>query len=77
MPMPVVRVVLGKEFFQMFRWFNASGYQADVEGLRTTYPELELRTLESWLREEGWENKRTITLERDKIGRPLPAAGTQ
>jgi uncharacterized protein YbjT (DUF2867 family) len=73
LPMPVVRVVLGNEFFQMFRWFNAGGYQADVEGLRRQYPELALRTLEDWLREEGWENKRTITIKRDKIGRPAQA----
>jgi uncharacterized protein YbjT (DUF2867 family) len=71
LPMPVVRLGLGKEFFQMFRWFNESGYQADVEGLRTRYPELGLQTLEDWLREEGWENRRTITVKRDKIGRPL------
>jgi hypothetical protein len=55
----------------MFRWFNQGGYQADVTGLRQSYPELQLRTLEDWLREEGWEGKRTITVKRDKIGRPL------
>jgi uncharacterized protein YbjT (DUF2867 family) len=71
LPMPIVRLALGKEFFQMFRWFNDSGYQADVEGLRTRHPELGLRTLEDWLREEGWENRRTFTVKRDKIGRPL------
>jgi uncharacterized protein YbjT (DUF2867 family) len=71
LPMPVVRIALGKEFYQMFRWFNDSGYQADVDGLRTRYPELHLRTLEDWLGEEGWENRRTITVNRDKIGRPL------
>jgi uncharacterized protein YbjT (DUF2867 family) len=71
LPMPVVRVALGKEFFQMFRWFNDSGYRADVDGLRSRYPELALWTLKDWLRDEGWENKRTITVERDKLGRPL------
>lgn len=72
LPMPVVRVALGKEFYQMFRWFNTAGYQADIQGLRTRYPELELRTLEEWLREQGWENKRSITTRRDKLGRPIP-----
>jgi uncharacterized protein YbjT (DUF2867 family) len=71
LPMPIVRITLGKEFFQMFRWFNDSGYQADVEGLRTRYPELGLLTLKDWLREAGWENPRTIIIKRDKIGRPL------
>jgi hypothetical protein len=55
----------------MFRWFNQGGYQADVTGVRQRYPELQLRTLEDWLREEGWGGKRTITVKRDKIGRPL------
>jgi hypothetical protein len=44
---------------------------ADVAGLRASYPERRLRTVEDWLREKGWENKRTITVKRDKIGRPL------
>jgi uncharacterized protein YbjT (DUF2867 family) len=74
LPMPVARVALGKELFQMFRWFNDSGYQADVAGLRSRYPELGLRTLEDWLREEGWENKRAITAKRDKLGRLLTQA---
>ena len=69
--MAIVRVALGTEFFQMFHWFNDSGYQADVNGLRARYPELQLRTLEDWLREEGWQGKRQITVGRDKLGRPL------
>jgi hypothetical protein len=71
LPMPIVRVPLGKEFIQMFHWFNDSGYQADVKGRRARYPELHLRTLEDWLREEGWEGKRQITVRCDKLGRPL------
>ena len=46
LPMPIVGVALGKEFFQVFHWFNDTGYQADVKGLRARYPELQLRTLE-------------------------------
>ena len=71
LPMPIVRVALGKEFFQMFHWFNDSGYQADVKGLRARYAELQLRTLEDRLRKEGWEGKRERTLRRDKLSRPL------
>jgi uncharacterized protein YbjT (DUF2867 family) len=54
LPMPLVRIVLGKEFYQMFRWFNAEGFKADIEGLRRRYPEVRLQTLEQWLRNEGW-----------------------
>ena len=71
LPMRIVRVALGKEFFQVFHWFNDSGYPADVKGLRARYAELQLRTLEDWLRKEGWEGKRERTVRRDKLGRPL------
>jgi uncharacterized protein YbjT (DUF2867 family) len=54
LPLPLVRVALGKEFYQMFRWFNAEGFKADIEGLRRRYPEVRLQTLEQWLRNEGW-----------------------
>src|SRR6266849_8662020 len=29
LPMPLVRVALGKEFYQMFRWFNNAGFKAN------------------------------------------------
>lgn len=57
LPMPMVRVVLGKEFYQMFRWFNESGFKADIDGLRHRYPEVRLQTLEEWLRNEGWHKR--------------------
>src|SRR5215472_11347079 len=57
LPMPMVRLFLGKEFYQMFRWFNASGFKADIEGLRRRYPEVRLQTLEDWLRNEGWHKR--------------------
>jgi hypothetical protein len=56
-PLPLVRLILGKEFYAMFRWFNEQGYKADVEGLRRRYPEVHLHTLEEWLREEGWHKR--------------------
>ena len=57
LPLPLVRVVLGKEFYQMFRWFNESGYKADIPGLRRKYPEVPLQSLEEWLRNEGWHKR--------------------
>ena len=57
LPLPIVRLALGKEFYQMFRWFNHSGFQADIEGLRRSYPEVHLRSLEQWLRDEGWHKR--------------------
>jgi uncharacterized protein YbjT (DUF2867 family) len=73
LPMPMVRVVLGREYYEMFRWFNSGGFKADIEALRRDYPEIHLRTLEEWLREEGWEGRRGVAIPRDKMGRPLAA----
>jgi uncharacterized protein YbjT (DUF2867 family) len=71
LPMPVVKMAMGHEFHQMFTWFNDSGFQADIPALRRDYPEVHLTSLEEWLRQEGWEAKRTITVKRDRIGRPI------
>src|SRR5262245_885588 len=57
LPMPVVRLALGKEFYQMFRWFNESGFKADIAFLRRRYPEVRPQTLEEWLRNEGWHKR--------------------
>src|SRR5690349_679073 len=57
LPMPMVRLFLGKEFYQMFRWFNEAGFRADIPGLRREFPEVRLLTLEEWLRSEGWHKR--------------------
>ncbi len=63
--MPIVRLFLGKEFYQMFRWFNDAGYQANIAELRRRYPEVRLHTLEEWLLEEGW-HKRALRFRAPK-----------
>ena len=65
---------MGKEWYQMFAWLNKSGFQADIPALRRDYPDVSLTSLEEWLRREGWEEKREITVKRDSMGRPIPAA---
>ncbi|HKW62141.1 MAG TPA: NmrA/HSCARG family protein [Candidatus Acidoferrum sp.] len=57
LPLPLVRLILGKEFYSMFRWFNESGFQADIPTLRKRYPEVHLYSLEEWLRAEGWQKR--------------------
>jgi hypothetical protein len=74
LPMPVVRLSMGKEWYQMFTWLNKSGFQADIPALRRDYPEVPLTSLEEWLRREGWQGKREITVKRDSMGRPIAAA---
>ena len=65
LPLPVVRLVLGREFYVMFSWFNEEGYKADIADLRRRYPEVHLHTLEEWLREEGW-HKRALRFRAPK-----------
>jgi len=55
LPMPVVQSVLGDEYYQMYRWFNEVGFKANIAELRRRYPEVQLQTLEEWLRREGWQ----------------------
>jgi uncharacterized protein YbjT (DUF2867 family) len=57
LPLLLVRLILGKEFYVMFRWFNEAGFKADISGLRRAYPEIRLQTLEEWLRSEGWHKR--------------------
>jgi hypothetical protein len=57
LPLPMVRLVLGKEFYRMFRWFNTEGFKADIPELRRRYPEVHLRSLEEWLRAEQWHKR--------------------
>src|SRR5215813_2234562 len=42
LPMPLVRLALGREFYQMFRWFNDHGFEANIKELRVQYPEVHL-----------------------------------
>src|SRR5215471_11715203 len=60
LPMPMVRLVLGKEFYQMFHWFNREGFRADIADLRRRYPEVHFQTLEEWLISEGWHKRARI-----------------
>jgi len=57
LPLPIVRLALGKEFYEMFHWFNSKGYQANIPELRRRYPEVRLHSLEDWLREDGWDKR--------------------
>jgi len=56
-PMPMVRLLLGKEFYQMFRWFNTEGFKANISELRLRYPQVHLHSLEEWLIAEGWPKR--------------------
>jgi uncharacterized protein YbjT (DUF2867 family) len=58
LPMFMVRLSMGKEWAQMFKWLDECGFQADVPALRSDYPEVTLMSLEEWLIREGQQGKR-------------------
>lgn len=61
LPMLIVRLFMGKESYQMFKWFNEYGFNADINSLRTKYPQVKLTSLEDWLKKEGWDKKAAAT----------------
>jgi uncharacterized protein YbjT (DUF2867 family) len=65
LPMLIVKLFMGKEFYEMFRWFNDAGFEADIPALKARFPEVQLLDLERWLREEGWQKRaRKITAQK-------------
>jgi uncharacterized protein YbjT (DUF2867 family) len=75
LPLFITRLVLGKEFHQMFRWFNEHGYRADLATLRREYPEVKPTSLEAWLTREGWGRKgKTYAAHAKTFIAKIPAA---
>jgi uncharacterized protein YbjT (DUF2867 family) len=66
LPLFLTRIVLGKEFHQMFKWFNDEGYRADLAALKRDYPEAKPTSLEAWLTREGWAKKSKTYAPHDK-----------
>src|SRR6516225_5051273 len=66
LPLVIVRIIVGNEFYKMFRWFNDEGFKASIPDLRRKYPEVHLHTLEEWLRSEGWhKHARRVRVPKD------------
>jgi uncharacterized protein YbjT (DUF2867 family) len=55
LPMLIVRLFMGKELHQMFRWYNKVGYDVDIPSLQDKFPEVKLTSLEEWLQRDGWD----------------------
>jgi uncharacterized protein YbjT (DUF2867 family) len=49
------------ELLKMTRWFDKEGYQSDIPVLKAIYPPLQ--TLETWLRNTGWENAEPVPMD--------------
>jgi uncharacterized protein YbjT (DUF2867 family) len=59
LPMLIVRLFMGKELYQMFRWINKVGYDVDIPALQKKYPEVKLTKLENWL-QDNWDKHETV-----------------
>jgi uncharacterized protein YbjT (DUF2867 family) len=47
------RAAAGEEYYEMFRWFNEVGYNADLAAVKREYPAI--MDFESYLRQGNWE----------------------
>lgn len=74
LPLFVSRIMLGREFHQMFKWFNESGFQADIPLLRRDYPEMAWTSLEQWLTREGWAAKKSYARHAKTWDARIPRA---
>ena len=70
--MSAVRVAF-REPYQVFRWFNGGGLQADFATMRRDYQQVRLVTLERLAARGRLGGSHALTIRRDKIGRPLSA----
>jgi uncharacterized protein YbjT (DUF2867 family) len=74
LPLFLTRILLGKEFYEMFKWFNEAGFQADIPTLRRDYPEIAWTCLEEWLTREGWAGKKAYARHAKTFDARIPKA---
>ena len=43
-----------EDMFLMLKWFDETGFSADIEELRREYPEVGWQRLEEWAQEQDW-----------------------
>lgn len=54
LPLEQVRQAMGEDGALMFEWFDRVGYGADIEALRSEYPEVGWHAFEEWAKEQDW-----------------------
>jgi uncharacterized protein YbjT (DUF2867 family) len=53
-PMPIVRLVMDKEMYLMFQWFNERGFEANINDITASFPGIKLTSLKEFLLNENW-----------------------
>jgi uncharacterized protein YbjT (DUF2867 family) len=55
-PVPLEQIREGSEDMAlMYEWFDRVGYSADIEGLRTSYPDVGWLRFEEWAQKSDWK----------------------
>jgi uncharacterized protein YbjT (DUF2867 family) len=55
LPLFVARLMMDREMYLMFKWFNEKGFSADMEKTRLQFPSVIPTTLSKWLVNENWQ----------------------
>ncbi len=55
LPLFIAKLVMDKEMYVMFRWFNEKGFTADMAAARNAFPFIEPTSLKEWLINENWQ----------------------
>jgi uncharacterized protein YbjT (DUF2867 family) len=51
---PDVLRAQSEDLAAMFKWFDSTGYTADIKSLRRDFPEVKWHTFEQWARQQDW-----------------------
>ena len=55
LPLFVAKLMMDKEMYLMFKWFNEKGFTADMTGIKLHFPSVHPTTLFKWLENENWQ----------------------
>jgi uncharacterized protein YbjT (DUF2867 family) len=55
LPLLVARLMMDREMYLMFKWFNEKGFSADMGKTQLQFPSVIPTTLDKWLINENWQ----------------------
>jgi hypothetical protein len=55
LPLFAARMLMDKEIYLMYKWFNEFGFDVGIENNRQRFPRVKPATLREWLMKENWD----------------------
>lgn len=55
LPLFIVKLVMDREMYLMFRWFDRKGFTADMARMKQEFPEVKTTSLKAFLISENWQ----------------------